>query len=67
SVSGVIAGFNGRTDIVFEEFISLKTADTQDMTNAINEADWNNTNSASQLFIKLSENNSADNVQKTLT
>ncbi|SEB53449.1 ABC-type antimicrobial peptide transport system, permease component [Maribacter dokdonensis] len=67
TVSGVIAGFNGRTDIVFEEFISLKTADTQDMTNAINEADWNNTNSASQLFIKLSENTSADNVQKTLT
>ena len=67
TVSGVVAGFNGRTDIVFEEFISLKTAATQDMTNAINEAGWDNTNSASQLFIKLAENTSVDNVQKTLT
>ncbi|WP_430429271.1 ABC transporter permease [Maribacter litoralis] len=67
TVSGVIAGFNNRTDIVFEEFISLKTAATQDMTNAINEAGWDNTNSASQLFIKLAENTSVDNVQKTLT
>lgn len=67
TVSGVVAGLNGRTDIVFEEFISLKTAATQDMTNAINEAGWDNTNSASQLFLKLAENTSVDNVQKTLT
>jgi len=67
TVSGIVAGFNNRTDIVFEEFISLKTAATQDMTNAINEASWDNTNSASQLFIKLAENTSVDDVQKTLT
>ncbi|MDF4203651.1 ABC transporter permease [Maribacter sp. SA7] len=67
TVSGVVAGFDGRTDIVFEEFISLKTAATQDMTNAINESGWDNTNSASQLFLKLTENATASNIQKTLT
>ncbi|MEH6777107.1 ABC transporter permease, partial [Maribacter arcticus] len=67
TVSGIVANFNKRTDIVFEEFISLKTAATQDMTNAVNEANWNNTNSASQLFIKLSQNADPIRVQETLT
>ena len=67
TVSGIVDGFDGRTDIVFEEFISLKTAARQDMTNAINESGWDNTNSASQLFLKLSENAITNNVQKTLT
>ncbi len=66
TVSGIVSNFDERTDIVFEEFISLKTAATQDMTNAINETSWNNTNSASQLFIKLSENTAPSEVQKTL-
>jgi len=67
TVSGIVASFDGRTDIVFEEFISLKTAAKQDMTNAMNESGWDNTNSASQLFLKLSENAIANNVQKMLT
>ena len=67
SVSGIVAAFEGRTDIVFEEFISLKTAATQDMTNSVNDADWNNTNSASQLFIKLSNKAEPAKVQETLT
>lgn len=66
-VTGIVANFNHRTDIVFEEFISLKTAANQDMTNAVNESSWNNTNSASQLFIKLSENAITSEVQKALT
>jgi len=67
SVSGIVAAFEGRTDIVFEEFISLKTAATQDMTNSVNDADWNNTNSASQLFIKLSNKAEPAKVQEMLT
>ena len=66
-VTGIVANFDQRTDLVFEEFISLKTAVTQDMTNAVNESSWNNTNSASQLFIKLSENAVPSDVQKTLS
>ncbi|WP_405400713.1 ABC transporter permease [Maribacter sp. Asnod2-G09] len=67
TVSGIVDGFEGRTDIVFEEFISLKTAVTQDMTNVVNESGWDNSNSASQLFLKLSENAISNNVQKILT
>ena len=66
-ISGVVANFKDRTDIVFEEFISLKTAATQDMTNVVNEASWSNTSSASQLFVKLSEKAGATKVQETLT
>lgn len=54
TITGIVANFKDRTDLVFEEFISLKTADKADMTSAITYAHWNNTNSASQLFIKLS-------------
>lgn len=67
TVTGIVANFKERTDLVFEEFISLNTATTQDMTNAVNEANWNNTNSASQLFVKLSNNAKSETVQKTLT
>ncbi|APQ16979.1 ABC transporter permease [Maribacter hydrothermalis] len=67
TISGIVAGFDERTDIVFEEFISLKTAANQDMTNAVNEASWNNTNSASQLFIKLEQKTNSTKVQETLT
>ncbi|TVZ15721.1 ABC-type antimicrobial peptide transport system permease subunit [Maribacter sp. MAR_2009_72] len=67
TVSGIVENFKGRTDIVFEEFISLKTAATQDMTNAVNEANWNNTNSASQLFVKLSQGADPVKVQEILS
>lgn len=67
TVSGIVANFEDRTDIVFEEFISLKTGLKQDMTNTIRESGWDNTNSASQLFVKLTKNTSSSEVQKTLT
>lgn len=65
-VTGVVANFTERTDIVFEEFISLKTAHQSDMTSAVLSGNWNGTNSASQLFIKTSKNANAKNVQLTL-
>ncbi|MDY7393881.1 FtsX-like permease family protein [Aureibaculum sp. 2210JD6-5] len=55
SVTGIVANFKQRTDIVFEEFISMKTADNKDMSNLVENAGWGNTSSASQLFVKLSE------------
>lgn len=67
TVTGVVANFEERTDLVFEEFISLKTADHQDMTSAIIDGNWNNTNSASQLFLKLSDNEDLTSVQKVLS
>lgn len=67
TITGVVANFKDRTDIVFEEFISLKTAENQDMTNTVREASWNNTNSASQLFIKVAHKTDVPRVQKALT
>lgn len=65
-VVGIVANFEERTDLVFEEFISLKTADYQDMTSAVQDGHWHNTNGASQLFVKLSENSDDAQVQKVL-
>lgn len=65
-VTGVVANFKERTDIVFEEFISLNTANSQDMTNAMVEANWDSTTDASQLYIKLTANASAKQVQNVL-
>ena len=65
-ITGIVANFEKRTDIVFEEFISLKTGDQSDMTSAIANAHWNNTNSASQLFIKRSKNTTASAIQVAL-
>lgn len=66
TVTGVIANFTERTDLVFEEFISLKMANQLDMTSAVTSSDWNNTNSASQLFIKRKQNTTAKDVQMAL-
>ncbi|MFD0798908.1 ABC transporter permease [Maribacter chungangensis] len=65
-VTGVVANFKRRSDLVFEEFISLKTADLQDMTSAVTDAHWHNTNSASQLFIKLAAKSDTGQIQKVL-
>lgn len=66
TVAGIVANFDERTDLVFEEFISLKTADQQDMTGAIQDAHWHSTNSASQLFIKLAATIGVAQVQEVL-
>ena len=55
TVTGVVENFKERTDIVFEEFISqptiLQTRLREDFLNK----NWNNTNSNSQLYVKVSE------------
>lgn len=65
-VTGIVANFTERTDLVFQEFISLKTADQSDMTSAVRDGNWNNTNSASQLFVKLAENTNLKNIKEGL-
>ncbi len=65
-ITGIVANFENRTDLVFEEFISLKTAEQADMSNNVEYAGWNNTNSSSQLFVKLEQNVSKETVQSTL-
>ncbi len=64
TVTGVVENFNGRTDFVFEEFISsptlLKTRLRDDFLNK----NWNNTNSDSQLFVKVSTSANMTTIQK---
>lgn len=65
-ITGVVAGFEKRTDLVFQEFISLKTANQADMTSAVKNSDWNSTNSASQLFVKSIKNAKTTDIQLAL-
>ncbi|PQJ79290.1 ABC transporter permease [Polaribacter porphyrae] len=55
-VTGIVQNFNGRTDIVFQEFISHPTLLQTRLRGNIIGKNWNNTNSNSQLFVKLNEN-----------
>ncbi|MEM7185550.1 MAG: FtsX-like permease family protein [Bacteroidota bacterium] len=55
-VTGVVEKFDGRTDIVFEEFISHPTLLQTRLRRNIQGKNWNNTNSSSQVFVKLQEN-----------
>lgn len=65
-VTGIVANFEERTDLVFEEFISLKTADNSDMTNLLQYAGWGSTSSASQLFVRIANNTKVTTIQTEL-
>lgn len=56
TVTGVVENLEGRTDIVFQEFISHPTILQTRMRRNILGKNWNNTNSSSQLFVKLNTN-----------
>lgn len=51
-VVGIVANFSHRSDLIFEEFISLKTGLQTDIKTRITDDNWNNTGSSSQVFIK---------------
>ncbi|MDO5980774.1 ABC transporter permease [Flavivirga spongiicola] len=66
NVIGIVANFKKRSDLLFEEFISVKTVTTQDMGVIDVDASWNTTNSASQLFIKTNKNTHISYVKQQL-
>ena len=55
-VTGIVENFEGRTDIVFQEFISHPTILQTRRRENILRRNWNNTNSSSQVFVKLTPN-----------
>ncbi|WP_298753837.1 ABC transporter permease [uncultured Psychroserpens sp.] len=64
TVTGIVENFKERTDFVFEEFISQPTIlQTRLRQNFLNK-NWNNTNSASQLIVKVSESANFEAIQK---
>jgi len=55
TVTGIVEDLPGRTDFIFQEFISSPTLLQTRLRNQFLEKNWNNTNSNSQLFVKVSE------------
>ncbi|MCO4821919.1 MAG: ABC transporter permease [Flavobacteriaceae bacterium] len=53
-VKGVVANFEERTDLIFEEFLSVETSKKTSNGSYILDPQWDNTNSGSQLFVKTS-------------
>lgn len=64
-VTGIVKKFEDRSDLIFEEFISIRTLGTEGIQQMIGD-NWNSTSSASQLFIKLEKNAAVVPVQKLL-
>ncbi len=54
-ITGVVENFKERSDFIFQEFLSLKTAVNSHMKNTIITDSWNDTNSATQVFVKVSK------------
>ncbi|WP_299364458.1 ABC transporter permease [Winogradskyella sp.] len=65
-VTGIVEKLPGRTDFIFEEFISWPTLLQTSIAEKIKQKNWGNTSSASQLFVKVIPNVNLDNIQKQL-
>ncbi|MCM4156704.1 FtsX-like permease family protein [Gramella sp. AN32] len=65
-ITGIVANFKERTDIVFQEFLSLKTSPQTALNNRINNSNWHGTWGTSQLWIKLKEGTLAGSFQGQL-
>ena len=66
TVTGVVADLKENTDFNFKEFIALPTAYTGGLKNIFISDSWNNTNAATQLFVKLKSVADVDAVTKQL-
>lgn len=58
-VTGIVENFSKRTDLIFEEFLSLETAKNTEMARQAFNEDWGSTSNSSQLFVKLNEQDPA--------
>ena len=66
TVTGIVEKFKQRSDLIFEEFISLETAKQSDLKDQVFNDSWASTTSASQIFIQVAENAEVGNIQKRL-
>lgn len=65
-ITGVVEDFSGKTDFIFTDFISFSTIDAEKKGEWYGLHHWGNVNSGSQLFIKVWEGNSADQLNDAL-
>ncbi|SDT29569.1 ABC-type antimicrobial peptide transport system, permease component [Mucilaginibacter mallensis] len=67
AVTGIVQTISDNTDFAFHDFISYSTnAANKDLKDQLQLTQWTNTNSSSQLFIKLSAQSNAPHVEKQL-
>jgi putative ABC transport system permease protein len=67
TVAGIVQTITENTDFAFHDFISFSTGTAnKDLADQLGLKEWENTNSASEVFIKLSTNASDENVEKQL-
>ncbi len=66
TITGVVANFKDRSDLVFEEFLSLLTASQTKQAKNVLSKDLDNTSTSSQVFVKLFENTDPDVVSSQL-
>ena len=65
-VVGVVEDIQHRTDFVFKEFLSLKTAVVVGKKNQVFSPEWNNTNSGTQVFVRVADNQEISTVRNRL-
>ena len=65
-ITGIVANFKERTDILLQEFISIRTADNMDGSDMLRNPQWGSTSSASQLFVTLTDKSDVAAVQSEL-
>ncbi|WP_350355198.1 FtsX-like permease family protein [Leeuwenhoekiella parthenopeia] len=65
-VSGIVEDFDKRSDLYFDEFVSLETVRQTDSKDQVFSESWSMTNNASQLYIKLSEHSTEAQIQSQL-
>jgi putative ABC transport system permease protein len=67
TVTGIVQSIKENTDFTFHDFISYSTIDAnKDLKGQLQLTEWTNTNSSSQLFIKLSSKTTIARVEKQL-
>ncbi|WP_347924183.1 FtsX-like permease family protein [Pontimicrobium sp. SW4] len=54
TIKGIVANFEQRTDLIFEEFLSIETSKKTNQGSNFLNPQWDSTNSGDQLFIKVS-------------
>lgn len=65
-VAGIVADFSEKTDLIFDEFISLEAAKKTDMDWAVSNESWTSISSSSQLFVLLHPNTAKSELQNKL-